>query len=316
MILSIVLLSCAMMAAVIFYGKMRWRAGGRSLRRRLEAAQQPPTRKVFDPRELEPLPAPVQRYFRAVLATGQPIVAGVQLEQTGTFNMNETTRRWKPFTATQRVITCRPGFDWDARITMMPGVSARVHDAYVEGEGFLHAAVFGLVSVAKLRGTGELARGELMRYFAEAAWYPTALLPSQGICWEAVDDRSARATLRDGNFTITLLFHFNADGRIDTVNAESRGRTAGVKATSLPWQCRLWDYVPRDGMHVPLQGEAAWIHPDGVKPYWRGKITKLSYEFANRGSLDENVKQCGTIYTTVAPDTALSGVLRRKNAKT
>ncbi|MGB4362204.1 MAG: DUF6544 family protein [Rhodoferax sp.] len=32
-----------------------------------------PTR--FDPRELEGLPAPVQRYFRAVLTDGQPIIA-------------------------------------------------------------------------------------------------------------------------------------------------------------------------------------------------------------------------------------------------
>ncbi|MDI1259506.1 T6SS effector amidase Tae4 family protein [Aquabacterium sp.] len=33
-----------------------------------------------------------------------------------------------------------------------------------------------------------------MRYFAEMAWYPTALLPSQGLRREAVDDRSANAT--------------------------------------------------------------------------------------------------------------------------
>jgi hypothetical protein len=50
----------------------------------------------------------------------------------------------------------------------------RVHDAYVGGEGILRAAVLGLFTVAELHGPGDIAQGELMRFFAEAAWYPTA----------------------------------------------------------------------------------------------------------------------------------------------
>jgi len=34
------------------------------------------------------------------------------------------------------------------------------------------------------------------------------------------------------------------------------------------------------GMRVPLEGEAAWVHPTGSKPYWLGQITKSSYEYA------------------------------------
>jgi hypothetical protein len=51
----------------------------------------------------------------------------------------------------------------------------------------------GLSALADLRCEGEIARGELMRYLAEAAWYPTALLPSQSVQWEALDDHSATA---------------------------------------------------------------------------------------------------------------------------
>ena len=40
-----------------------------------------------------------------------------------------------------------------------------------------------------------MAEGELMRFLAEAAWYPTALLPSQGVRWQGADERSAFATL-------------------------------------------------------------------------------------------------------------------------
>lgn len=37
-------------------------------------------------------------------------------------------------------------------------------------------------------------RPELMRLLGEAAWYPTVLLPGQGVRWQPVDDRSAEAT--------------------------------------------------------------------------------------------------------------------------
>ncbi|QTN21700.1 hypothetical protein HZ992_16130 [Rhizobacter sp. AJA081-3] len=265
------------------WGSARWNAAARELIARLDAARTPaapgtPTR--YDARELEGLPAPVQRYFRAVLKDGQPIVTAARVEHTGSFNMSASGEQWKPFTSVQHVVTRRSGFVWDARIAMLPGLPVHVHDAYVAGEGLLHAAIGGLVTMADLRGGGELARGELMRFFAEAAWYPTALLPSQGVRWEAVDDRSARATLTDGAAPLTLLFRFDADGLMESVRAEARGRMVGQVTTMAPWEGRWSDYRVQDGLRVPFTGEVAWLLPEGRKTYWRGTITTLAYEFA------------------------------------
>lgn len=279
--LLVVLGSVVVVAAAVLYGELHWRSGTGELRDRLEAARHPIEPEVFDGRELEGVPAPVQRYFRTVLEDGQPIVAAVTLSHTGTFNMDETGERWKPFTSTQAVVTRRPGFDWDGRIAMMPGLRVYVHDAYVAGEGILHAAMLGLVSMVDLRGGDELAKGELMRFVAEAAWYPTALLPSQGVLWDAVDDHSARATLKDGDVTVTLLFHFNEEGLIDTVRAEARGRTVGGTVVPTPWHGRFWNYAIQSGIRVPLDGEVSWLLPERAKPYWRGRITQLSYRFAH-----------------------------------
>jgi hypothetical protein len=79
------------------------------------------------------------------------------------------------------------------------------------------------VSVANLRGTPEMAQGELLRWPAETTCYPTALLPSQGVYWSAVDDSSATATRQDGATSVTLLFRFNADDMIASMWAEARG---------------------------------------------------------------------------------------------
>lgn len=152
--------------AVILYGLNRWQSDTSDLHARMAAARVPIAPTSYDPRELEGLPAPVQRYFRTVLKEGQPLVAAVRIEHAGTFNLSEAGEQWKPFSSTQRVIIKRPGFVWDARIGMAPGMTVHVHDAYVAGEGVLTAKLFGLLTVMKQPSTPELAHGELMRFFA------------------------------------------------------------------------------------------------------------------------------------------------------
>jgi hypothetical protein len=280
--LTLVGLVAVLLLGAWLYGAYRWNTETQELRARLDTARVPVRPQTVDFQVLEDLPAPVQRYFRIVLEDGQPMVASARVRHAGTFNMGQTKDQWKPFTSDQKVVTRRPGFDWDGRVAMMPGLPVRVHDAYVAGEGILHASVLGLFPVVDMRGTGDVAEGELMRFFAEAAWYPTALLPSQGVRWEAEDERSAYATLDEGGQIITMLFTFDERGLIDTVHAESRGRAVGDEIVPTPWQGRFWNYEERDGMRVPLDGEVAWLPPDGTKPYWRGHITEIRYRFARR----------------------------------
>lgn len=261
-------------------GNSRWQAKTRQIHARLESVRTSVRQKTFELAELEGLPPPVQRYFRAVLSDGQPIISGVRVAHTGTFNLSQTGENWKSFSSTQRVITNRPGFDWEARIAMMPGIKVRVHDAYAAGMGILHASVLGLFSLVETRGTPDIAEGELMRFFAECAWYPTALLPSQGVRWEAVDDASATAALRDGDLTLTMQFAFGSDGLIESVRAEARGRATESGTIPTPWEGRWSNYQRWEHMLIPLDGEVAWLLPEGKKPYWRGRIQRISYEYA------------------------------------
>jgi len=266
--------------AILAIGGHRWNQETQTLRDQLNAARTPVQPLTFDPAEIATLPAPVQRFFRAALTVGAPMIAAVNIQHRGTFNLGETQDLWKTFTSDQMIVARRPGFDWDARIAMMPGLYARVHDAYVAGEGMLHASMAGLFSLANLYGTEDLARGELMRFLAEATWYPTALLPSQGVRWKAVSDSSAEAALSDGGISVALLFTFNDAGLVESVGAEARGRNLRGKVVPTPWQGRFWNYSDRGGMHVPLDGEVAWLLPSGPTPYWRGHIERIEYEFA------------------------------------
>ncbi len=267
-----------MLAVALAYGLNRWNSATKEMHVRLEQARLPLKNARYDTKELHGLPAPVQRYFRTALREAQPLVMAVTLEQKGTFNMSETGNRWKPFAATQHIFTNRPGFVWDARIKIAPFLPVHVHDAYIAGEGILHAMLFGLATLASLRDTPESAQGEFMRYFAEAAWYPTALLPSQGVQWEAVDDNCAKATLKDGATVVTILFRFTKDNLIETVQTK-RPRMVGGQLIPTQWEGRWSSYEVHAGMSVPAAGEVAWILPQGRKLYWCGCLKNIRYEF-------------------------------------
>jgi len=98
--------------------------------------------------------------------------------------------------------------------------------------------------------------------------------------WEAMDDTSANATIVDGPLTVNLVFRFNDAGLIDSVHAEARGAMVGMEMVMAPWEGSWSNYQSHDGMMVPTTGEAAWLRPEGRKPYFHGTVTSLIYAFS------------------------------------
>jgi len=277
-VIAAVLLLALIVAVVV--GKKQWETGTSQLRASLDTAKVPVQPATVDFSELASLPQPVQRYFRTALTEGQPMVTGVSMQHRGKFNLGETKDKWCRFTSDQKVVAKRPGFDWDGSISLFPGMKVRVHDAYIAGNGLLQASMFGMFTLANMKGAKDLNEGELMRFLAEGAWYPTALLPSQGVEWQPVDDTSAQATLSDGTTTVSLLFKFNENGLVESIRADSRARMVSGQHVPTPWYGRFWNYESRNGMTVPMEGEVSWELPAGKKPYWQGQVTGLDYSFA------------------------------------
>jgi hypothetical protein len=230
---------------------------------------------AYPPQALQDLPEPVQRYFKNVLEEGHPHVQFVELEQEGEFRMKPDSR-WLRFTATQNFRTMPPGFLWNAHIRMAPLVDVRVVDMYRGGRGELLAKLAGMVTVAHESGGHELDTGELMRYLAEAVWFPTALLPSPHLKWEPVDANSATATLTDSGYEARLQFEFNDRGEIIRSSGERHLRLDGTYR-KLKWFGSYGDYQLWDGMRIPMQASVSWSLPEGEWNYWKGRITRIQY---------------------------------------
>ncbi|MFO1467398.1 MAG: DUF6544 family protein [Steroidobacteraceae bacterium] len=265
---------------VLTAGELRWRSLTKELWQRLSSGREKTPAGNFSVSELQGLPPPVQKYLQLALAPGQPLISAVAIHTEGTFNTGEIQDSWYPFSARQLAVMNERGFVWDGSVKLVPGVRMLVHDAYVTGEGILRPSVAGLVDITHLQGSGEIARGELMRFLAESPWYPSALLPREGVTWTPIDEHSALATLRDHAASVSLTFRFSDDGMIASIRAEDRSRAVGGKMVPTPWEGRWWDYRAESGMQVPGRGEVAWILDTGAKPYWRGRVTTMRYEFA------------------------------------
>ena len=265
-------------AVAVASGLSLWRFRyGRSIDARIEsrlAAAAPPAGGPVDLESLDGLPDPVRSYFEAVIRDGQSPVRTVEIEQAGEFRLGGRTGDWKPMTATQYYTVSPPGFVWDAAIETFPLVPARVVDAYEDGDGTLEARILSLIPVAKAGPSPEMNEGELLRYLGEAVWFPTALLPSTGVAWEAIDAQSARATLEDGSNTASLVFHFDDEWLVDRVTGERYRQDDDRYA---PWVGSFDAYEWHDGFRIPTQASVEWDLPDGPLPYWRAQIEAVEY---------------------------------------
>jgi hypothetical protein len=265
--------------SLVAIGDHLWRKRTAGLLARLRRGSTTPRSTVFTEADLVGLPAPVVRYLRAVLRDGQPIVRHARLTQRGQFLVRPRPDGWRPFVATQHFATHPGGFVWDARIRVWPGLSIRVRDALVDGTGSVLGALMRLWRVVSAEGTPQIAAGALHRYLAESVWFPTALLPSQGVVWTAIDDSSARATLTVSATTVSLDFHFGADSLVSRVCTSERARDVNGRTVPTPWQARVSRYEEHGGMKIPMAAEVEWLLPEGPQPYWRGEIIEIAVEF-------------------------------------
>jgi hypothetical protein len=247
----------------------------------LLAESTPHSGTVFSSAGLEGLPEPVQRYLTKVIPEGQPYVKTVRLHQTGEFRLGDRTSPWKPFTAEQHFTVNPPGFVWDATIMMTPLIPVRVIDMYKEGEGALKAKVLSTLTVADAESRPEVNSGELVRYLSECVWFPTALLPGQGVEWIPINNHSATATIEHEGTRASVTFYFDDRDQVNRIHADRWHRKNEGDFELIPWTGYWRNYQIRNGLLIPTEGEVEWNLPEGNFTYWRARIDGIDQNAVN-----------------------------------
>ena len=193
------------------------------------------------------VPAIIRAFVRR--ATREtPVPNTVWLRQWG--EMRASLRgSWQPFTAEQVIGIHQPGFAWLARMQVAPLASARILDCYVDGEGLLEARLCGSLPLARAAGP-QADKGELMRYLAELAWAPHAMLHNPQLSWREIDATTVEVSAESqaGAARVRLIFE---NGDIARVEADDRPRMLGRRIIPTRWQGRCCDYREVNGLSYP-----------------------------------------------------------------
>lgn len=265
------------LALVLLWGTVSWYQYTSALFEKVYAEKPWPSR-YFHAEEIKDLPEPVQRYFRLVLQDGALLISHAFVVQRGGFRAKPEMEGWSDMEAEQYYSVKPVGFVWNASVAMMPLLSFKVCDSYIEGEGHVKGRLTSLFPLFDAEGSKKLDSGGLQRYLAEAVWFPTALLPSQGVSWQAVDDHTAKATLSDGENSVSLEFGFNDVGEIVSVYSPDRYREVSGDYIPTPWQGRYGKYIDVNGYKIPSEAEVQWQLKEQVYPYWRATISQVKYD--------------------------------------
>jgi hypothetical protein len=194
----------------------------------------------------------------------------VKLKQTGRMKQRLGATSWMSFAATQTISTCECAFDWRARVGPFGMISVR--DALKGGQGRLDVMALGVIPVARAERSSALMRGELMRYLAELAWAPDAILFNATLRWrdDGPDGLAVSAVVGETAAEVTLSLA--SDGRIAGAFAPDRPRSATAPILPTPWRGRFSDYRRHDNIWLPFAGEVAWEIEGKETIYWQGRI--------------------------------------------
>lgn len=235
-----------------------------------------PTEHVFTEDMVASLPSPVQRYFLHAITPGTPLASAVTLEMSGSFRLGQD-KPWVPMQAKQRISLLK-GFVWQA--TVGRGLSQFVGaDYYIKGTGRMRFSLWGLVPLVNAH-THDIARSSIGRLAGEFVWLPSALLPQQGVIWQAIDERTVQASFVIDDEPVTLRLIVDADGKVLQLSLPRWGdATEDGSWSYIPFGVEFQAEQQFGGFTIPSQMNAGWwFGTERYLEFFRATIAKAEFE--------------------------------------
>ena len=181
---------------------------------------------------------------------------------------------WQGFKAKQTISLTRCAFDWRARSGPLGMIQIR--DALIEDTGRLDVRALGRIPLVRLAPSAGLTRGEVIRYLAEIALAPDAILQNPDIRWRDEGGGRLIAGSGFGQAAADVALTLDGEGRIGEAYAPDRGALVNGVAVAKPWRGAFSDYRHHNGVWLPFFGEVSWGGPEGEWVYWQGEMKTWS----------------------------------------
>lgn len=225
------------------------------------------------PQTAAALPHEVRDLAGRLGATGDASLSSVMLTQRGTMRDRPAGRGLR-FHASQTIDLRRTEFEWRAAFGPFGCIS--VTDALKNGEAELGVRAFRRLRIGGVRSETAAAKGEIMRYLAELAWAPDAILCNDTLAWTVIDGRTLRVSAGRGDQHGEVELLLDESGRIGSVAAQDRPRKEGSRFIERPWRGHFCNYRKHQSRWLPFSGEVGWVLDEGAFTAWRGEILSWS----------------------------------------
>lgn len=231
---------------------------------------------AHEPRQLEDLPTPVQRWLRRSGALNQSPIRRARISQSAEMKMKPEDSDWLKATARQVSVVNPPAFIWtvDAEMNRVLGFSGR--DKFVDGKGEMWILLNGLIPVVKADGA-QLDEGSLQRFLGELVWMPS-LARSRYLDWKHINDTTAVAHMHYKGSSGSGTFTFNEAGDFVRYTA-MRFQGADETAQRFEWVLEVQAYATFEGIKVPSEMTATWKLPEGDWTWLRLTVNDIAYDF-------------------------------------
>ncbi len=217
------------------------------------------------------LPPEALELARRLGAQSRPAPGFVHLTQTGRMR-KDAAARWMRYSAKQTIFTRECGFAWQARAGTAGLI--QIQDSLLGGVGQLRVSALGLIPIARAGRSAQLTRGQLMRYLAELAWAPDAVVQNPDLRWRAEAPDRLVVGAGEGETSAEVRLTLDAEGRIVSTFAPDRLRSVGKSFVPTPWRGRFSDYRFHAGLWLPFRAEVAWVIDGEDVVCWEGQIVE------------------------------------------
>ncbi|MEO8406407.1 MAG: DUF6544 family protein, partial [Chitinophagaceae bacterium] len=238
---------------------------------------------IVTPGMISSLPPVVQQWLMHSGIVGKPRAYMVRLTQSGTMRI-KPSGKWVPFDAEEYFTPQVPAYIWNASIRMNSLLYLNGRDKFVDGYGSMLIKALSFVNVANKQPGQKINESSMLRFLAEISFFPSAALCGY-IHWEQIDSHSAKAIMTYKDVTVQGIFHFTANGNINSFTAD-RYMDTGDAGKPEKWVIENLDFKEMNGICIPCQSKITWELSTGNFHWLNLKITNLE---VNRQDLYKSV---------------------------
>jgi hypothetical protein len=230
--------------------------------------------KIFTDMDAKKLPAPVYKWIQSTGMIGKPVIKSAYIKQKALMKMKPEQKNWIPAEAEQYTVMGVPAFIWTVDMNLMPLISIKGRDKFVNGKGEMLIKMNSLINLVNEKGQ-RMDEGTIQRYLGELVWYPSLAL-SPYISWENIDEFSAKATMNYNGTSGSGTFYFDKKGDfIKFIAFRFKGNEADAKRN--PWVLTVDGYAVFEGIKVPSKMKATWETDEGNWTWLDLEITDIKY---------------------------------------